>query len=185
MRIVTFIIAIFFINFSFMTNKTKVKISPKSEIIIKGKSNVNSFECNYNSSYLVDEIAVELIKEQTKTIIDGAKINVVTNGFNCGNKMITKDFKTILKAGEYNHIKIDLKELVENKSNYTATIDVTIAGIKKQYSLPVSYNQNDYNVRGKLKLDIKDFKLQSPKKLLGMIKVNDIVEIEFMLFLQF
>lgn len=169
-----------------ITNKTKVKFTSKSEVIIKGKSNVNSFECNYNTNYLSKEtIEIELIKENTKFIVKGATIKIKSDGFDCGNKMITKDFKTILKSEDYSHIIINLKELVENKSNYTAKIEVTIAGLKKEYSLPVTYNSKSLNVKGLLKLNIKDFNLKSPKKLLGMIKVNDNVEIDFNLFLQY
>jgi hypothetical protein len=51
--------------------------------------------------------------------------------------------------------------------------------------VPVAYNQNNGNVKGQLKLNIKDFKLKSPKKLLGMVVVNDNVEISFNLFLQY
>ncbi len=186
MRIISFIIFLLVINLGFITNKTKVKFTSKSEVAIKGKSNVNSFECNYNSNYLSKEtIEIEFLKENTKTKVKGAIIYIKSDGFDCGNKMITKDFKTILKSDVYSYITINLKELVENKSNYTAIIDVTIAGFKKEYSLPVTFNSKNLNVKGQLKLNIKDFKLKSPKKLLGMIKVNDNVEIDFNLFLQY
>ena len=60
-----------------------------------------------------------------------------------------------------------------------------IAGVEKEYLVPVIFNSNTNNVKGQLKLNIKDFKLKSPKKLLGMVVVNDNVEINFNLFLQF
>ena len=60
-----------------------------------------------------------------------------------------------------------------------------IAGIEKEYLVPVIFNTNTNNVKGQLKLNIKDFKLKSPKKLLGMVVVNDHVDINFNLFLQY
>jgi hypothetical protein len=62
---------------------------------------------------------------------------------------------------------------------------VKIAGVEKEYLVPVTYNQTTNNVKGHLKLNIKDFKLKSPKKLLGMVVVNENVEINFNLFLQY
>lgn len=60
-----------------------------------------------------------------------------------------------------------------------------IAGVEKEYLVPVIFNTNTNNVKGQLKLNIKDFKLKSPKKLLGMVVVNDHVDINFNLFLQY
>ena len=60
-----------------------------------------------------------------------------------------------------------------------------IAGVEKEYLVPVIFNSNTNNVKGQLKLNIKDFKLKSPKKLLGMVVVNDNVDINFNLFLQY
>jgi polyisoprenoid-binding protein YceI len=99
--------------------------------------------------------------------------------------MITKDFKTILKAEEYPHIVINVKEINTIKESITTKIGVKIAGIEKEYTVPVTYNQNTSNVKGQLRLNIKDFKLKSPKKLLGMVVVNDNVDIHFNLFLQY
>ena len=71
------------------------------------------------------------------------------------------------------------------KENITAKLNVKIAGIEREYLVPVTYNQTTNNVKGQLKLNIKDFKLKSPKKLLGMVVVNDNVDINFNLFLQY
>jgi hypothetical protein len=118
-------------------------------------------------------------------LLEGAKIDIKSTGFDCAHKMITKDFKSILKAEEYPHIVINVRELIIVKENISAKLNIKIAGIEKEYMVPVAYNQNNGNVKGQLKLNIKDFKLKSPKKLLGMVVVNDNVEISFNLFLQY
>ena len=166
MRVISILLLVFILlSFSHNPIKTRVKITSKSEVTIKGKSNVNSFECKYDSDCIEDEISVAVTRSNTKILFEGAKISIQSKGFDCRHKMITKDFKKILKADDYSHIGIDLEELVTNKNEITAKICVEIAGI--------------------LKINIKDFCLQSPKKLLGFVTLNDNVAIDFNLFLQY
>ncbi|MCL9768819.1 YceI family protein [Flavobacterium sp. HXWNR69] len=180
------IISLFiFLSFGFSSNETKVKITNKSEVTIKGKSNVNSFECKYDSDFIENDLNVQIVKSNSKIILGGARLAIKSKGFDCAHRMITKDFKSILKADDYPHIIIYVKEINTLKDNITAKLNVSIAGKDKDYIVPITYNQNTNNVKGQLRLDIKDFKLKSPKKLLGMVVVNDNVDINFNLFLQY
>jgi hypothetical protein len=180
-----FIGCIVLINFSFINHKTKVKITNQSEVVIKGKSNVNSFECKYNSAFIEDEIHVGLAKQNSKIILEGAIIAIKSTGFDCAHKMITKDFKTILKANEFTTIKLDVKEISTLNEQLYAKVKVYIAGVSKDFLVPVVFDNKINNVKGQLKLNIKDFNLNAPNKLLGIVKVNDNVEIDFNLFLQY
>ncbi len=173
------------ISFGFVANKTKVKITNKSEVIIKGKSNVNSFECKYNSKFIEDEIQVSLTKQNAKIFLNDAIILIKSSGFDCSHKMITKDFKNILKANEYSHIIFEVKEITKQKEIVSAKVKVEIASETKEYTIPITFDSKNNNVKGLLKINIKDFNLKSPKKLLGIIVVNDVVEINFNLFLQY
>lgn len=186
MRVLSILIVVF-ILFSFGLNpvKTRVKITSKSEVTIKGRSNVNSFQCKYNSDCIEDEISVTVTRSNAKIFFDGAKISIQSKGFDCRHKMINKDLKKILKADDYSHIEIDVEELVTNKNAITAKICVEIAGIKKQYAVPVTFDPKKQNVKGILKINIKDFYLKSPKKLLGIVTLDDNVAIDFNLFLQY
>ena len=185
MKTIGIITVVILLSFGFSKNVTKVKITNKSEVTIKGKSNVNSFECKYNSDFIENDLQVSIARNNNKILLDGAKIAIKSTGFDCAHKMITKDFKSILKVDEYPHIVINVKEINTAKENITAKLNVKIAGVEKEYLVPVIFNSNTNNVKGLLKLNIKDFKLKSPKKLLGMVVVNDNVDINFNLFLQY
>lgn len=181
------VVVLIFLSFGFtFITKTKVKITSKSEITIHGKSNVNSFKCKYNSNFLEDEILVTTIKNnETKISFANAKIAIKSKGFDCSSKMITKDFKTILKADDYDNINIELKELDLNGSVIMTRLLIEIAGKSKEYFVPMAFNAKNNNVKGTLKLYIKDFDLKCPKKVFGLIEVEDNVDINFNLFLQY
>lgn len=185
MKAISMIVIFVLLSFGFTKNKTKVKITNKSEVTIKGKSNVNSFVCKYNPDFIENDLQISIIRSNSKTLLEGAKIAIKSSGFDCAHKMITKDFKSILKVDEYPHIVINVKEIHTTKENVSTKLNVRIAGIDKEYIVPVTHNQSTNNVKGQLKLNIKDFNLKSPKKLLGMVVVNDNVEIDFNLFLQY
>lgn len=172
-------------NFSFISNKTKVKITNQSEVVIRGKSNVNFFECKYNSDFIEDEIHVSHAKQNAKIILDGAKIAIKSTGFDCAHKMITKDFKSLIKADEYEAIQLEVKEISILKEHLFAKVKVAIAGVSNEYSVPVLFEAKTNNVKGQLKINIKDYRLKAPNKLLGMVKVDDHVEIDFNLYLQY
>lgn len=185
MKTIGIISVIILLSFGFSKNQTKVKITNKSEVSIKGKSNINSFECKYDSDFIENDLQISIARNNNKILLEGAKIAIKSTGFDCAHKMITRDFKAILKAEEYPHIVINVKEINTAKENITAKLNVKIAGVEKEYLVPVIFNSNTNNVKGLLKLNIKDFKLKSPKKLLGMVVVNDNVDINFNLFLQY
>lgn len=155
----------------------------KSKIVVKGKSNVNRFECNYTSPISEDVIEVSVNQKENTISFFGAKIFVRTSGFDCHHKMITKDLKTLLKSNEYPHIVIDLKEVHLNKNKPVAKVLVKIVGIEKEYLVPVEYK--DKNVVGTLNLNIRDFNLTPPKKMLGMVIVQNHIDIHFNLFFDF
>jgi hypothetical protein len=173
------------LNLGFIGNKTKVKITNQSEVVIRGKSNVNSFECKYNSNLIEDEIHVSHAKQNTKITFEGAKINIKSTGFDCAHKMITKDFKSLIKADAYNAIQLDVKEISSVKDHLMAKVKVDLAGFSNEYSVPIVFETKTNNVKGQLKINIQDFHLKAPNKLLGMVKVNDHVVIDFNLFLQY
>ncbi len=167
------------------TDKTIVNVSSKSEIVIHGESNVNSFQCNYNQKLIATELAVTHYNKNNKTILEGATFLLHSKGFDCVHRMITNDLKEVLKADSYPHIQIDIVALKHNNHKLTAVAAIKIAGVVKQYEIPVEINEETKNVKGELKLNIKDFKLKSPKKILGLIKLNEEVTISFNLYLDF
>jgi len=60
-------------------------------------------------------------------------------------------------------------------------VNITIAGVTKQYYIPVSSNQHgeDVFVDGGKKISIRDFGLEAPEVMYGLIKVSEWINIDF------
>ncbi|NRD20484.1 YceI family protein [Winogradskyella eckloniae] len=167
------------------TKELTVVLATDSFLKINGKTNVSTFECEFNMSAISKSIAITYVDFENNIEFDDAKLILPNVEFDCGGKAINKDFKALLKTEEFPEITLKLIELskVKTSSNSrTATIEISISNVVKTYNIPVSIVNNDIlHVNGVMPLDITDFNLVAPAKMLGMVKVSPLIEIEFSL----
>ncbi len=161
--------------------KKRIQVLPSSALTINGDTNINSFECTFNTRYLKE--SQNIFYSQTNSTINftGAILVLDTDGFDCGSKPINRDFHDLIKSDEYPEIHLELNKIkVHSATKSIATVCITIAGKQKYYDVPVNVkNGVTSQYQGVLKLDINDFDLEPPKKLFGIIKVKDDIQINF------
>jgi len=168
----------------FVTNKkANLIFSPKSSLVINGKSNVNTFTCSYNSKKLNDTLMIQYRRKGNQYFFDNANIELNNREFDCGGKAINRDFHKLLKTKDQPSIKMRLikVDFFENKDSIHANIEYEINNISKRYLVPIKYSKklNQIHISGQKKLNIKDFDLKPPKKLLGIIKVKENISVNF------
>ena len=182
------------------TPSVTVHINGGSYLTVHGKTNINKFHCRYTKS-LSDTLHVGIIDDETdKLVLENASINLGVMQFDCGNKLINKDFQKLLQAGDFPELKIEvlgvrLKEDIETKQTLepaqgaisSANIRITIAGKQNEYQLEVDQPANSQagTYSGSLHINIRDFGLIPPRKFLGLMKVNEKVDIDFFMILSF
>ena len=93
----------------------------------------------------------------------------------------------MLLTDKYPEIKMKLKNIElprEEKDSITTQLDFTISSITKSFEVLVAYKKekNTINFNGLVTINIEDFNLQPPKKVLGLIKVKNNINVEFNLF---
>lgn len=168
--------------------ETKIWVFPGSEVIISGTSNINKFNC----SYLVQgiEVPIHLVYREDLDEIHfkNAGLKLPSDCFDCGGKAINRDFKEILRTERYPEIKLRLL-YVDPPSRETNKVgvgmEITLAGVTRRYTTQLeSWTQGDIFVKGTLDLNLTDFGLEPPKKVLGLIKVDDQVKVNLNLRLK-
>ncbi|HZW77939.1 MAG TPA: YceI family protein [Flavobacteriaceae bacterium] len=161
--------------------KRHIEILNTSSLKIKGKTNVNVFECDFNSRLLNRSGFISLRNIENGIRFQDAVLQIPNSGFDCGNKGINKDFQTLLKSE--NHPQIEIKLLYKEQVNdrlAMVKVQLSIAGKSKIYQFPLEVDpscQKKYS--GKWQLRISDFDLEAPKKLFGMIVIKEEIEIDF------
>lgn len=168
-------------------NKT-IYISPQSKLEIIGSSNVNNFKCVFNVKNLNKPLKILYEKEDEVIRFKKSTLILDNSFFNCGGKGINRDFHGLLKTDEHPQILLSLKEIKKKTyigNKVEALVEIQIAGVSQTYIVDVEANRkDDLQIEGRLKLNITDFNLEAPKKMMGLIVVSEEIEILFNLFLE-
>jgi hypothetical protein len=116
---------------------------------------------------------------------------IPVSSFECGNDLITRDFQETLKVNEYpeltiRFVSIDDRATVLQAGAVTGKVEITLAGTTRVYSVlyrAASNGRNTFSLTGKQAVCFSDFNLEAPRKMMGLIKVQDNLEVEFQLHL--
>lgn len=171
-------------NFYFSSARKEIvtlSFTPKSTLIIKGKSNVHEFECDYNTYELSDSLRVNFKKHDNVIVFENTQLLLEKTEFDCGGRGINKDFHKLLQTKDFPHIKMNLKKVsLSGKNAVNAELSFTICEITKNYTVPISIlNQHNKMIfKGSIALSLQDFNLTTPKKIMGLIKVKDTIVVD-------
>lgn len=186
--ILMFLVLVSFTESSSIKSKKSLLITDKSELYIKGTSNVSDFKCQYNIKTLDGPIIVHYRKTHGILKFEDSELVLENKGFDCGGRGINRDFHGLLKSDVYPEIILRLKEVKlkpHQKNTADALVEIEIAGIKQSYHMETEFDDtNDWHISGLLKLNINDFNLKAPKKMLGLIIVSEKIEINFKLVIK-
>lgn len=192
MRIVSIVILVV-LGFAFTGSVSKgsalkesnVFFSSDSFLKIEGHTNVSTFQCDFNMNTLSDSIRINYNSYDKTLKFNKATLTLPNLQFDCGGKAINKDFNKLLNTDEFPKIVLNLKEIRkhgEDSNTLSATVAITISNIVNTYTVPVVLSDKDgIQVSGVLPLNISDFNLTPPTKMLGMVKVSPEIEIQFSL----
>jgi hypothetical protein len=149
-------------------------------IYINCESNVSQFSFRYNTSELSGK--GNIVSRDTGTI----EISIPIREFEPSNPLMYGDFLNLMKASEYPRIKVafskqQLQSFRQGLPGSCPDIRITIAGISRTYKIQCSLincSENLY-LRGEKIIRLTDFLLQPPEKMLGLVKVNDEINVNF------
>lgn len=186
--ILPFLVLVSFTKINPVKNSKSVRITSQSELHIMGSSNVTDFKCQYNIQNLDEPIRIHYETDNDVMTFENSKLILENNGFDCGGKGINRDFHGLLKSDLYPKIILRIKEikLKPNKQHTAdALVEIEIAGLKHSYHMETEFHkEQNWHISGQLKLNIKDFDLKAPKKMLGLIVVSEEIEIIFKLVIK-
>ncbi|MEH6659021.1 YceI family protein [Leeuwenhoekiella marinoflava] len=151
-----------------------------STLRVSGKTNVTDFSCFFDPAYFEPQKKIAYCNQGDLILLRNAKLELNLAGFNCGGKAINKDFRAMLQAEQYPVIILNFKQFNRVERGYEALVNIALAGQQHTYTIPVEIVAGDLkHLKGILKLNISDYNLELPKKLFGLIKIKDVIAIEF------
>jgi hypothetical protein len=149
-------------------------------LYINGESNVNQFSFKYDRTRFSDRNSSMSIDS------DNIEITIPIKDFVASNPMMYGDFLVLMKEAEYPVIRVsfskqELSGVKRSSSEACPDIRINIAGITKTYEIQCSVVRcSDYlYLSGEKNLKLSDFHLKPPQKLLGFVKVNNEIKVNF------
>jgi hypothetical protein len=164
----------------------------ESRLAISGESNVNDFKCEVDRYYRADNLLLYSSPGPHYQFSDNQMvINLME--FDCGRKLITRDFRQTLNADKDPQMVISFLSLdrLPNESTNIEQIrgrlHITIAGVSKETQIQLSINNmgnGTIHLHGNHDFSFTDFGIEPPSKALGLINVKNELEVTFDLILE-
>ena len=184
------ITALFFLNSGFGVEGTWI-IDAESQLTIQGSTNVNEFTCKIGYCTGTDTLQYVEHNSRHELRFTRSRMIVPVRSFDCGAKPISKDFWKTLKSDAYPNLEINFVSLqnirFKDKSQIQGIVDITLAGQTSRYAIcyEVRIKENgNVLLKGARTVSFADFKLTAPEKLKGLIKVREILTVDFSLVLK-
>jgi hypothetical protein len=144
-------------------------------ITVTGKTSIGSFKCDYAQTGINDTLFIDHTKSRGDLVFD-----IPVQGFSCGNFLINKDFRSTIKAGQYPKAKVQVRSLRSGYGHYTCDLTVHLVGKKLEYK-DLVLKRVPNGLTAHLTLSFDELDLEAPKKMGGLIKVDEELRLNFTL----
>lgn len=186
----------FFSGFTLaQNNQVSVVLLEADELTIHGKTNINSFSCNMLQTQLNDTLATiaNPITDLSR-IFEGLEIFFKVVTFKCHLPLMTKDLRQLLNEKEYPFIRMQINEVYlkypdikQWTEDVTAYILLNIAGEERfEYvtDAKIERSSDKFIFSGTYQLNMTDFRIIPPTKILGAVRTKDLLDIDFSIVLK-
>ncbi|QEK50957.1 YceI family protein [Pedobacter aquae] len=157
---------------------------------VNGSTNVNKFDCVINNYYKPDTLSfVQYNQQDAVKMIGAMKLDI--NSFDCHNPMMTADLRKTLKAKQFPKLVIKFITLSKypqlKGQQVTGWVQIDLAGVSKKFQVDyqlIPSGANALQLKGLKQIKFSDFNIEPPRKIGGMIKTDDELDIEFNLHIK-
>lgn len=166
-------------------------ISKSSYLQVKGSTNVNKFSCVIANYCKPDTLTLQNLNNRPVSLTGAMALSV--HDFDCHNAMMTADLRKTLKANQFPKLYVrfinleSLPHLSNENESIKGWVEIQLAQQIKRYQVAYQVSKDAHQIihlYGVQEVLFSDFKIDPPRKLGGMIKTNDALEISFQLYLK-
>jgi hypothetical protein len=155
--------------------KEREVIVTKKMITVSGQTSIGGFSCDYSKEGLKDTLFIDFLGPTKEMVFD-----IPVQDFSCGNFLLNRDFRNTVKSDKYPSAKVKVQNLKSNYGHYTCDLSVTLVGKRLDFPSLVLKRVPE-GLHANLVLSFDDLDLEAPKKMGGMIKVEEKLTLDFTL----
>ncbi len=170
----------------------RLAVHPSSSVTVRGSTNVNKFQCLIKKYSGKDTLLLSAERGKGAYFKKG-NVKLEASLFDCEKHVITKDFAETIHAKKYPYITISfislerLPEFAETEEPFKGKLMVTLANISAPAEVRcriVKDKNNLIHLKGWHLFKFSDFKLEAPTKMMGLIKVDELITVDFHMVLE-
>ncbi|WP_342327831.1 YceI family protein [Pedobacter sp. FW305-3-2-15-E-R2A2] len=171
------------------TDPVKWILTKECTLKVNGSTNINKFSCIVPEYTRPDTLICSKDSKNGSIKITGSMALDVQK-FDCKHAVMTNDLRKTLKAKVYPKIIIKFLSLSKYPDLYNreeaikGAVTIELAGTVKRFEVDYKYAMNSNgNIKliGTKQVNFSDFNISPPRKLGGMIKTNNELNVEFVL----
>lgn len=153
----------------------KVMVITHHVVKVSGYTSLGRFNCDFTRVGEKDTLNLNVPGNHPSL-----EFEIPISSFSCGNFLLNKDFRSTLKSSEYPCAQVEVKNLYEMKGGLFCHLTVNLVG--KTLEFPeMELERKEEEIAGKLVLNFDMLDLDPPKKFGGLVKVEDKLDLEFVL----
>ncbi len=165
-----------------------IDLLKNSSIVINGSTNLLNFSLYQNGDKLIRKAQiVKIIQLKDKVQLSENKLSVAVKKFSSNNEIALIGFLDLLKANQHPNVNVEFNYIesfaFEKDESITskAYVSFTITGVSKQYMIPINATRSGdlYTISGNKSINIHDFGLEAPVRMMGLVKVSEWINIDF------
>lgn len=167
----------------------KWALTKNCSLTVNGSTNINKFSCVIPEYIKPDTLVLYTNKDADGVKISGQMILDIKS-FDCHNGIMTKDLRKTLKAEQYPKLTVTFISLskypdpARGASTISGLVNISIAGVSKRFDVAYRCTPDgpgNITLVGTKTVNFSDFNIIPPRKLGGMIKTNNMLDVEFTL----
>lgn len=166
--------------------KEKWVVEKDGYLRIEGSTNVNKFSCSIEDYAAPDTITLFLSVD--RSIPMTGCISLPVSSIDCLNRIMNNDLRKTLKAKEHPALNIHFLSLSQypclkgTVQRVSGMVYIELAGASKKYEINYRVWQDERQVIhlvGDQRIRFSDFGLAPPRRVGGVVKANDVLDVEF------
>lgn len=166
-------------------------VQPTSKITIDGQTNVNSFTCAIKR-YTGSDTLVLVESGKRKPVFRQGAVGLQAASFDCGLQLMTHDFAQTIKAKEFPKVSIEfisferVPRYDKKEDTFKGKMKISLAGVTRSFEVDCTIGTEPsglIHLKGGRDFTFAEFNLQAPSRMMGLVKVQETLKVNFHLVL--
>ena len=165
-------------------------VEKNSTLLIEGSSNINQFACDVRRYLHCDTLTFDTDAKGKRLHFKCRTVHIDVSEIDCHHKFITADLRKTLRHQQYPFMKIHFVSIddpfsIQVGQPLKGIVEIELAGNTRRMEMAFAVKGQSgrlFHLSGSKSLVFSDFKLEPPKKLAGLIRINEDLKVTVQLF---